>query len=144
MVLLGFLSRLTAETLLQIRREILEEDDATKEEGVDDTSDVRRQSPTAWALLRKYDAREGKTDWTTFTRFLEDNIAELDFKTKSGYDFVRLDIYLHIIQRFTLHAHRLLGMGLRNNFSNVNNIAKAYLKKQPYSAELYNEIFEGH
>ena len=145
MVLLGFLTALNAETLLQIRREILGEDDATKgaEEDVD-SYDVRRQSPTAWALLRKYGAREGKTDWTTFLHFLEDNMAEIDFKTKNGYDFERLDIYLNIIQRFTLHAHRLLGMGLRNNFSNVNNIAKAYLKKQSYPADLYSEVFEKH
>ena len=145
MALIKFLGELNTETLLQIRREILGEDDATREAEEDvESSDDRRQSPTAWALLRKYDTREGLTDWTTFTRFLTDNIAELDFKTAKGYDFARLDVYIHIIQRFTLHAHRLLGMGLRNNFSIVNNIAKAYLKKQPYSAELYNEIYEGH
>jgi len=76
--------------------------------------------------------------------FFEDNLSELDFKTKKDYDFARLDEFIHLTQRLTLHAHRLLGKGLRNNFSNINNHVKAYLKKQSYSTELYNEIFEGH
>ena len=146
MTLLTFLGGLDETILLQIRREILgeEKSDESTEDDDDDDSEVRRQSPTLWALLRDQKAREGRTDWTTFMNFLEDNMSELDFKTKKGYDFARLDESIHIIQRLTLHAHRLLGKGLRNNFSNVNNKAKAYLKKQSYSAELYNEIYEGH
>ena len=146
-VLLKFLDNATKmPTLLQIRREIegeIEDDSDSEgeEEDVDVERRVRHVSKTLFALLTEAGATTigFKSDWSCFLAFLTEHIAEIcELK-----NLEQLNSRLRQLSDLTLYSHRLLSKSLRNNFTDVIAIAKAYLMPR-VNSEKFEEQIEEH
>ena len=95
--------------------EIAEEE--TEANDIKDAKDPRRkESPTLWAILRRYYTKEvpsSTTDWTCFLEFFKSTVHQLDM------DYDIMDGYLRTLSQFIFCAHRLLTRSLSNNFTAV-------------------------
>ena len=107
MRLIEFLSEVSdIEVLLKIKREIngeapdddsddeedLEEEEEEPEEKDGSEAVLRLQSPTLWAILKRYYTEEipsATTDWSCFLLFFKATVSQLDIKV-----YVIMDGYL--------------------------------------------------
>ena len=146
-VLFKFLDNATKmPTLLQIRREIegeIQDDSDSDSEGEEEDVErrVRHVSKTLFALLEEAGATTigFKSDWSCFLSFLTEHIAEIcELK-----NLEQLNSRLRQLSDLTLYSHRLLSKSLRNNFTDVIAIAKAYLMPR-VNSEKFEEQIEEH
>ena len=159
MSLIKFLSEVgDIDVQLKIKREINgesaddDEDEGDDEEEIEeeeektvskDGKDIRRkESPTLWAILRRYYTKEvpsSMTDWTCFIDFFKSTVHQLDME----YDII--DGYLRTLSQFIFCANRLLTISLKNNFSAVVTIGKSYYaKKYGLDSKKFTAVIEGH
>ena len=123
-----------------------EEEIAEEESEANDSKDAkdprRKESPTLWAILRRYYTKEvpsSTTDWTCFLEFFKLTVYQLDM------DYDIMDGYLRTLSQFIFCAHRLLTRSLSNNFTAVVNIGKAYYaSKYGLSSKKFTEVIEEH
>ena len=120
MSLIEFLSEVSdIEVLLKIKREINGEapdDDSDDEEEPEEEEEepeekdgeaVRRlQSPTLWAILKRYYTEEipsATTDWSCFLLFFKATVSQLGIK-----DYAIMDGCLRTLSSFILYANRVM------------------------------------
>ena len=93
--------------------------------------------------MRRYYTEEIQstmTDWTCFIDFFKLTVGQLDIK-----DYVIMDGYLRTLPQFIFYAYHLLARSLKNNFSAVVTIGKAYYaSKYGLVSKKFTEVIEEH